>query len=95
MQPPLPEGSEELPGTKEWCKIAAVESSKKTRVGWFDLEQKRSEPTERDALLMVGEDGVKVDGSWPNFWPGLGRWRIGIKMEEATIEFPEGEHWTT
>lgn len=94
VQPPLPEGKgQELVGTRQWCKIAAVESSKKTSLGWFDLRQSRHDTSEQQPLL--GED--RGDGSErqqsDNFWPRLGRWRIGMKMEDAVIEFPEGEHW--
>lgn len=97
VQPPLPGGEgAELEGTEEWCKIAAVESSKKTSLGWFDLRQSRD--VDERAPLLQG-DQVEHEGpggnKYENFWPGLGRWRIGIKMEDAVIDFPEGEHWDT
>jgi len=28
-----------------------------------------------------------------NWWPGSGRWKIGMIMEDADIGFPEGEYW--
>ncbi|CZR66351.1 uncharacterized protein PAC_16252 [Phialocephala subalpina] len=95
VQPPLLAGEgEELAGTDKWCKIAAVESSKKTSLGWFDLKQ-RSESAERDPLLggdQIENEEQEFEG-YANFWPGLGRWRIGIKMEDTVVDFPVGEHW--
>ncbi|KAF6814793.1 hypothetical protein CMUS01_12567 [Colletotrichum musicola] len=28
-----------------------------------------------------------------NFWPGLGRWRLGMSMKNAEISFQNMEHW--
>ncbi|KAF8851780.1 hypothetical protein BDZ45DRAFT_133134 [Acephala macrosclerotiorum] len=95
VQPPLPAGEgAELEGTDKWCKIAAVESSRKTSLGWFDLRQRRK-ADEREPLLGGNGRGDQGSGSegYGNFWPGLGRWRMGIRMEDAVIDFPEGEHW--
>lgn len=69
-----------------------LEWSKKASLGWWDL--KRGEATEDDALLADG--GGNLDGDKEineNWWPGSGRWRIGLMMENATIEFPEGKRW--
>ena len=82
VQPPLPEGDgsqRELPGTEEWCKIVPFQSSRNACLGWFDLKQ-------------VDDEGEQV-GEHENFWPGLRRWSVGVKMEDADIEFPEGTHW--
>jgi len=95
VQPPLPDGDgPELAGTLQWAKVAAVESSKKTSLGWFDLRQKKKGADEQSPLL--GEQQIATEDvgvRYENFWPGLGRWRIGIKMEEAVMEFPEADHW--
>jgi hypothetical protein len=95
VQPPLPVGEgPELVGTLHWAKVAAVEWSKKTSFGWFDLSQKKKGADEQDPLLGEQHNATEDVGvRYENFWPGLGRWRIGIKMEEAVIEFPEGQHW--
>ena len=80
--PPLPagEGSQgELPGTEQWCEIVPRESARRTTVGWFDLSQ---------------ADGKgDVPGEHENFWPGIKRWHLGVKMENAKIDFPAGRHW--
>jgi hypothetical protein len=88
-QPPLPEGKGsqgELPGTDKWCKFLPVEYSKKASLGWWDMKQDpglQREPTESDSQADIFE----------NWWPGFGRWRLGSKMEDATVEFEVGEHW--
>ena len=95
VQPPLPEGNrslEELPGTQRWCQSLPLEYSKKASIGWWDLKQ--GEAGEDDPLLGRANDHGNGGGKgYENFWPGLGRWRIGMKMEDATIEFPEGKYW--
>jgi len=105
VQPPLPKGDGsqgELPGTQGWHKILPVEYTKKARIGWFDLRQTRdssidqSDPTERDSLLgHENRQNVKKasEDTFQNGFPGLGRWRFGIKMEDATANFEVGEHW--
>ena len=98
LQPPLPEGKGafgELPGTEKWCEVLPLEYSSKTSLGWWDLKQVGNEATERDALLASGdgERGGKGGSGYENWWPGIGRWRIGVKMEDATIDFQAGEHW--
>lgn len=94
VQPPLPEGKgapAELPGTKNWCKISPAQHSSKTSLGWWDLQ--RRESTELEPLLSREDGGASTSGGYENWWPGIGRWRIGMKMEDATIIFPEGEYW--
>ncbi|KND92364.1 hypothetical protein TOPH_03041 [Tolypocladium ophioglossoides CBS 100239] len=76
VMPPLPRGKGsqgELPSTKNWCSIVPMQYSRTTRVGWFDLAQR--------------DDTGKVVGVHENFWPGLGRWQLGLKMENADLSF--------
>lgn len=95
VQPPLPEGKgsrDELPGTKQWCQCLPLEYSNKTSLGWWDLKQ--DEVSEEDALLGRDDDRVeRATVGYENFWPSIGRWRVGLKMEDATIEFPGGKYW--
>lgn len=82
VQPPLPEGKgsqDELPGTDRWCKILPVQSSKKASLAWADMNQK----DEKGVLHAQNE----------HFWPGIGRWQFGIKMENCEIDFGEGVYW--
>lgn len=97
VQPPLPDGTassqKELVGTQQWCEVMPLEWSRKTSLGWWDL--KAGEATEEDALLG-GDRSTGSGGSgtgYENWWPGIGRWRIGLMMEDAVIGFPEGERW--
>ena len=77
-----------------------LEYSSKTSLGWWDLRQdgaKVKEATEQDPLLARDDpegDGEQAGTGFENWWPGFGRWRIGLKMEDATIVFDEGEHWS-
>jgi hypothetical protein len=92
-QPPLPQGAEsveELPGTDRWRGMMPCEFSRKTSLGWWDLKQ--GNVTEEDSLLASGGDESDWEG-YENFWPGIGRRRIGVKMEDAIIEFPEATEW--
>lgn len=35
-----------------------------------------------------------VSTGYENWWPGIGRWRFGMKMEDATVLFGLSENWT-
>jgi hypothetical protein len=93
VQPPLPEGKGsqgELSGTERWSQVLPLEYSSKTSLGWWDLKQ--VDAGENEPLL--GRESDRRDGEvHENFWPRIGRWRIGMKMEDADIEFPEGKYW--
>lgn len=83
VMPPLPAGQGslgELPGTDRWCSLIPHQYSRRTTLGWFDISQK-------------DEEG-NTCGEYENFWPGLGRWQVGLKMEDADLAFqlPE-ETW--
>lgn len=94
MQPPLPEGKGsqgELPGTKQWCQCLPLEYSSKTSLGLWDLKQGGTD--ERDPLLGRDHRTEESKAMFENFFPGFGRWRVGFKMEDATVEFPEGKYW--
>lgn len=82
VQPPLPEGGgshSELPGTDRWCKILPVMSSPRAKLAWIDMSQRDSEGA--------------LQAQYEHFWPGLGQWQLGVKMEDCVLDFPEGTHW--
>ncbi|KAK9771488.1 hypothetical protein SCAR479_11827 [Seiridium cardinale] len=82
VQPPLPEGTGsqgELPGTDKWCKILPGQDTRKASLAWVDMNQK-------------DEDGT-LHAQHENFWPGLGRWQIGVQMDDCDISFGEGVYW--
>ena len=97
-QPPLPEGrgkEGELPGTKRWCKLMPVEYSKKASLGWWDIRQPIS-PEYSDDASNDGAQETYLEGTCStaeNWWPSLGRWQLGIKMDDATILFGGEELW--
>jgi hypothetical protein len=83
-QPPLPEGkgsSSELPGTDRWCSVVPGQATKSASLGWVDMSQKNDKGV---ISTTVGHE---------NFWPGLGRWQLGVKFENSDIEFGEGKYW--
>lgn len=82
VQPPLPTGDgsqKELPGTEHWSKVVPGQKTKRACVAWVDMCQKHE-----NEIPRVG---------YENFWPGLGRWQLGLKMEDADIEFGEPVYW--
>lgn len=83
VQPPVPHGKpSEVVGTEKWCRCIVAQQSRKSHVGWFDLSQK-------DEKGKLNNGGLLFE----NFWPGMGRWQLGIRMDDAKIEIPEGEFW--
>lgn len=70
--------------------------SRAARVVWFDLRQPVREGREGvegmgegegDALLRGGENKSEEE----NWWPGGGRWRLGIWCQEAKLVLGEAE----
>ncbi|KAJ2899564.1 hypothetical protein MKZ38_002997 [Zalerion maritima] len=88
VQPPLPEGNgsqDELPGTSDWARILPVQKSWKTHAVWVDLKQED---------LPAGATTPKgMEGRAENFFPGLSRWILGARMDDATIDLEAGKHW--
>ncbi|KAK7733679.1 hypothetical protein SLS53_008146 [Cytospora paraplurivora] len=80
VQPPVPQGkTKELVGTEQWCKCPLWQYSPKTHIGWFDLRQR--------------DEAGNLTALFENFWPGLGRWQLGVRMDDTDFELPEGEYW--
>ncbi|PHH63362.1 hypothetical protein CDD81_6059 [Ophiocordyceps australis] len=80
VMPPLPAGlAPELPGTRRWCSFVPQQYSRRTRLGWFDLAQ----PENTAGLEKSSAD----QGAYDHFWPALGRWALGVKMEDAEVVF--------
>lgn len=95
VQPPVPQGGkpgargdeekeEELVvvGTDKWCRCVVAQQSSRTHVGWFDLSQEDQHGGQSSHAAL-----------FKNFWPEMGRWQLGIRMDDAKIEIPEGEFW--
>ena len=85
VQPPLPTGKDpELVGSDKWIKCLPVAKTNRARVMWFDMKQ---------ALKEDGEDGGegKEAKTAENFWPGIGRWRLGLWLEKAEFLFVDTE----
>ncbi|KAH9888299.1 hypothetical protein F4778DRAFT_755864 [Xylariomycetidae sp. FL2044] len=99
VHPPLPAGrhggdeEHHLPGTDRWCKVMPVQSTRRAVLGWMDMSQKEGDGNGdgNGGAMMATTSGVEPDHE--NFWPGLVRWHLAIKLEDADIEFGEGEYW--
>ncbi len=84
--PPLPQGpAEELVGTENWAKAVPSMSSRKTHVGWFDMRQADNDGD--------GDGERTRTGRHENFWPGRGRWVLGVRMDDAEFAMSEAEQW--
>ncbi|KAF6798264.1 hypothetical protein CMUS01_15722 [Colletotrichum musicola] len=89
-QPPLPSADgahDELPGTDQWALTVPGQVTNNAAVGIFDLDQGDGDVEDGKATNAVGDE------YFPNFWPGLLRYNVGIKLENATITFSEPEVW--
>ncbi len=78
--PPLPRGpTEELVGTETWARTAPSMFSWKTHLGWFDMKQ-------------ADEEGKQL-GEHENFWPGMSRWVVGMRMDHTDFVMAAAERW--
>ncbi|KAF2808914.1 uncharacterized protein BDZ99DRAFT_488751 [Mytilinidion resinicola] len=90
LDPPLPVGNGsygELPGTTHWAETPLGATSNYPTPVMFDLDQGTGDDTGNDYNAAGNE-------VYPNFWPELPRWNIGVEMERATVEFPVPETWS-
>ncbi|KAK8068734.1 hypothetical protein PG994_005350 [Apiospora phragmitis] len=90
-QPPLPAGPgsrhSELAGTSQWRAVVPGQASECSSLGLFDLGQGRG-----DAVGNTGKNAVG-DEVFPNFWPGMPRMNLGLRMDNARISFGSPEIW--
>lgn len=92
-QPPMPYGPDaslgELVGTDFWAATVPGQVSDNASVGLFDLYQ----PDGGDAAGNSNGTNAVGDEYFENFWPGMPRWTVGLKMDNATISFGASEYW--
>ncbi|KAM0458827.1 hypothetical protein ACHAPV_005816 [Trichoderma viride] len=75
VMPPLPSGNGtygELPSTDRWIKLETKQYCNRSTAGWYDVQQ---------------PDAGAACGGNENFLPWLGRWQVGVKMEDAFLSF--------
>ncbi len=86
-----------MPGTDKWCKILPVEYSKDASIGWWDL-RKSTAPSGSGEEELTGNGAVTAEDSashltFADWSPGIAKWSLGLKMENATVVFDAGTHW--
>ena len=101
VQPPLPVGdTKEECGSEIWLRSKPEMWSKKTRAVWWDMQQEKSNdsaeaPSESETDPLLSKKGpgkaVKLLDGVDNWWPGLGRWRIGLWLDDAVLTLGEPE----
>ncbi|PHH89506.1 hypothetical protein CDD83_5878 [Cordyceps sp. RAO-2017] len=82
VMPPLPQGRgsrNELPGTDHWRSVSPRIDTQRASLVMFDLAQRNQQ----------GE----ITGQYENFWPGLKRRKVGLKLNDATLSFPVADEW--
>lgn len=75
VMPPLPSGNGtygELPSTDRWIKLETKQYCSRSTAGWYDVKQ---------------PDNGSACGGNENFLPWLGRWQVGVRMEDAFLSF--------
>ena len=74
-------------GTNEWMRLSPIQRSKKCRIIWLDMEQprKRSAAAKGEQQSNTPSKECKED----YWWPGFGRWRLGMSCEDLTLELGE------
>lgn len=81
----MEEGAKLICGSDRWCSFTPKIRSWKSSFGWFDMQQAGGHDNE-----TPGED---VPSPESNFWPGWGRWRMGVYMKDAVAVFEEPKTW--
>ena len=69
---------------------------------WWDMRQPQTEADggrregtgvrEDDKLLAADKTSRQEQSMSENWWPGLGRWRIGLWLDNAVLELREEEY---
>lgn len=68
---------------------------------WWDMSQHHTETdggrdvgsgvSEDDSLLAQNASSESKRDTNKNWWPGLGRWRMGLWLDDAVLELGEAE----
>lgn len=88
-QAPLPAGNgsfDELPGTSNWAETMLGITSNFTQSGIIDMDQGAGDNT-GNGFNAVGDE------FYPNFWPLLPRFNVGIKLTQGIVSFPVPQTW--
>jgi len=88
-------------GSDTWIKTKPRLKSRKTRMVWWDMSRYQTETdgggdegsgvSEGDSLLAQSASSELKQDTNNNWWPGLGRWRIGLWLDDAVLELGKAE----
>ena len=91
LQPPLPEGdpADVVVGTKDWKRSYPKLKTRTAKMVWIDMKQPDKDRKAGESVNGPGE-GAAGKG-YENWWPGMGRWHLGMVCEDSTLELGEPE----
>lgn len=94
LQPPLPTGdpTDLVVGTTDWKRSLPVLTSKRAKMVWIDLKQPDEDREYGEAAVGREEGDVLLKRKGKdreNWWPGMGRWHLGVVCEDATLKLGE------
>ena len=94
LQPPLPAGdpADLVVKTEGWRRSYPSIRCSKAKLVWFDMRQ----PGEGQKTNCQGQsegDALLANTGPENWWPGLGRWNLGLYLPDSTLELGEPEVW--
>ena len=74
--------------------LSPVIKSKKTRIVWLDMEQRQMGDDANEGAIKKNVPSQHEE-SVNNWWPGMGKWRLGISCEDAVLELGHPELFET
>ena len=96
LQPPLPEGdpADVVVGTNDWKRSSPILKSKRAKMAWIDMKQPDRDPQNGKAAASQDESATSLADKgkgYENWWPGMGRWHLGMTWEDTTLELGDPE----
>ena len=78
-------------GTDRWALCAPTLKSRKCRLIWLDVQQAAREDGRAPSKAKTGADSASKEKIADNWWPGMGRWKLGMSMDDAVLELGDSQ----